>query len=193
MVEILPELCVDLANRKTDSLSSYKVEWTHVHVVKNGPNSELDHYVLGEMCAQAAVGVELQCKREYWAGNDDHVTTRATGINSLTPGKPENLPTNNLNCERYLAKFGYLAAQSAAHSNKLFKAKRIRGDLVLSDAEDSLLVERSMSKMMKILDEMEISWSSKQKELKKERLFENIKKKVSLFLLYFISTVLIGT
>ena len=50
-----------------------------------------------------------------------------------------------------------------------------------------------MSKMMKILDEMEISWSSKQKGLKKERLFENIKKKVSLFLIYFISTVVIGT
>ena len=50
-----------------------------------------------------------------------------------------------------------------------------------------------MNKTMKILDEMEISWSSKQKELKKERLFENIKKKVSLFLIYFISTVVIGT
>ena len=123
----------------------------------------------------------------------EDVTQRATRINSLTSDERENLPTNNLNYERYLAKFGYLAAQSAAHSNKLFKAKRIRGDLVLSDAEDSLLVERSMSKMMKILDEMEISWSSKQKELKKERLFENIKKKVSLFLIYFISTVVIGT
>ena len=123
----------------------------------------------------------------------EDVTQRATRINSPTSDERENLPTNNLNYERYLAKFGYLAAQSAAHSNKLFKAKRIRGDLVLSDAEDSLLVERSMSKMMKILDEMEISWSSKQKELKKERLFENIKKKVSLFLIYFISTVVIGT
>ena len=87
----------------------------------------------------------------------EDVTQRATRINSLTSDERENLPTNNLNYERYLAKFGYLAAQSAAHSNKLFKAKRIRGDLVLSDAEDSLLVERSMSKMMKILDEMEIS------------------------------------
>ena len=116
----------------------------------------------------------------------EDVTQRATRINSPTSDERENLPTNNLNYERYLAKFGYLAAQSAAHSNKLFKAKRIRGDLVLSDAEDSLLVERSMSKMMKILDEMEISWSSKQKELKRERLFENIKKTVSLFLLYFI-------
>ena len=98
-----------------------------------------------------------------------------------------------MSCERHLAKFRYLAAKSAAHSDKLFKAKMIRHDLVLSDAENSLLFERSMSKAIKILDEMEISWSSKQRELKKERLFENIKKKVSLFLLYFISTVLTGT
>ena len=144
------------------------------------------------MCAQAAVGVELQCKREYWAGNDEDVTPRATRINSLTSDERENLPTNNLNCERYLAKFGYLTAKSAAHSNKLFKAKRIHDDLVLTDAEDSFLVERSMNKTVKILDEMQISWLSKQKELKKERLFENIKKKVSFLLLYFISTVLIA-
>ena len=97
-----------------------------------------------------------------------------------------------MNFESSLAKFGYLVTQSALHSNKLFKAKKIHDDLALSDAKDCVLVERPMNKTMKILDEMEISWSSKQKELKKERLFENIKKKVSLFLLYFISTVLIG-
>ena len=190
MVELLPKLCVDLANRKTDSLSSYKVEWTHVHVVKNGPESELDHYLLGEMCAQAAVGVELQCKCEYWAGNDENVTPRATRINSLTSDEPENLPTKNLNCERYLAKCGCLAAQSVAHLNKLFKSKRIRDDLVPSDTEDSRLVERSMNKTMKILDGMEISWSSKQKELKKKRLFENIKKKGKSFsaIFYFNGT-----
>ena len=97
-----------------------------------------------------------------------------------------------MNFESYLAKFGYLAIQSALHSSKLFKAKKINDDLALSDAKDCVLVERFMNKTMKIFDEMEISWSSKQKDLKKERLFENIKKKVSLFLLYFISTVLIG-
>ena len=173
LVELRPKLCVDLANRKTDSLSSYKVEWTHVYVVKNGPKSELDHYLLGEMCAQAAVDVEQQCKREYWTGNDEDVTPCATRINSLTFDERENLLTNNLNCEKYLAKFGYLATQSAVHSNKLFKAKRVRDNLVLSNAEDSLLVEQSMNRSMKFLDEMEISWSSKQKESKKERLFEN--------------------
>ena len=141
MVELLPKLCLDLANRKTDSLSSYKVEWTRVQVVKNCLENELDHYLLGEMCAQAAVGVELQSKGEYRAANDEDVTPRAIQINSLISNELKNLPTNNLNCERYLAKFGYLAAQSAVHSNKLFKAKRIRDDLFISDAEDSLLVE----------------------------------------------------
>ena len=64
LIQLLPKLCADLANPKTDLLSSYKVEWTHVHVIKNFPESELHHYLLGEICAQAAVGVELQCKRE---------------------------------------------------------------------------------------------------------------------------------
>ena len=142
------------------------------------------------MCAQAAVGVELQCKCEYWAGNDENVTPRATRINSLTSDEPENLPTKTLNCERYLAKCGCLAAQSVAHLNKLFKSKRIRDDLVPSDTEHSRLVERSMNKTMKILDGMEISWSSKQKELKKKRLFENIKKKGKSFsaIFYFNGT-----
>ena len=82
------------------------------------------------------------------------------------------------------------AAQSAAHSNKLFKAKRIGDDFVLSDAEDSVLVERSMNKTLKILDEMEESWLSKQKEFKKERLFKNIKKEGKSFsaIFYFNNT-----
>ena len=89
MVKLLPKLCVDLANRKTDSLPSDIVEWTHVHVDKNGPENGRDHYLLGVMCAQAAVGVELQCKREHWAGNGEDVTSRATRITAshLTRGK----------------------------------------------------------------------------------------------------------
>ena len=96
------------------------------------------------------------CNANMSTGNDEDVTPRATRINSLTSDERENLPTNNLNYERYLAKIRYLAAQSEAHSNKLFKTKKIRDNLVLSDAKDSLLDVRSMNKTMKILDEMEI-------------------------------------
>ena len=69
-------------------------------------------------------------------------------------------------------------AQSAAHSNKCFTGKRIRDDLVLSDATDDLEVERSITKTMKPLDEMELSWSEKQKDLKKKHLLKNYDKKL---------------
>ena len=131
------------------------------------------------MCAQAAVGVELQSKGEYRAANDEDVTPRAIQINSLISNELKNLPTNNLNCESYLAKFGYLAAQSAVHSNKLFKAKRIRDDLFISDAEDSLLVEWSMNKTMKIIDEMKISRSSNQRSWKRKDHWEYKKERKS--------------
>ena len=146
LVDILPKLCEDLKNRKTDTLNEYFFEWTHVHVVNNGPETELDHYLLGEMRAQAAIGIELQSKREYWANDDEAVAARATRIHDLTSNERKNLPTNNLNCERYLAKFGYLAAQSALHSNRFFKGKRIRDDLVLSDADQNLIVEKSIKR-----------------------------------------------
>ena len=178
LVDVLPKLCSDLAQRKTDTLSRYKVEWTHVHVVKNGPESELDQFLLEAMCEKAAIGVELQCKREYWSDENDTTATRATKIHLLTPAERANLPTNNLRCERYLAKFGYLAAQSAAHSNKCFTGKRIRDDLVLSDANDDLLVDCSIIKVMKLLDDMELKWSASQKELKKKHLLEGFQKKV---------------
>ena len=103
------------------------------------------------MCKQAAIGVELQCKREYWSESTD--SARETRVNLLTPIERANLPTNNRNCERYLANFGYLASQSAAHSNKLFKGKRIRDDLVLSDSDENLFVEKSIVRTMKLLDE----------------------------------------
>ena len=59
LVDILPQLCQDLANKKLDALTAYHVEWTHVNMKDNGPQSDLDHYLLGEMCIQAARGVEL--------------------------------------------------------------------------------------------------------------------------------------
>ena len=142
-----------------------------MHAVTIGPESRLDNFILGEMCKQAAIGVELQCKREYWSESTD--SARATRVNLLTPAERANLPTNNLNCKRYLAKFGYLASQSAAHSNKLFKGKRIRDDLVLSNSDESLFVEKSIVRTMKLFDDfddMEVSWNAKQKSLKIEKL-----------------------
>ena len=113
---------------KTDSLSSYKVEWTRVHVVKNCLENELDHYLLGEMCAQAAVGVELQSKREHWAANDEDVTPRATQINSLISNELKNLPANNLNCEGIL-----LSLDTLLHNLQCIQINysRLRGSVTI--------------------------------------------------------------
>ena len=128
LIDILPKLCKDLSERKTDTLAEFHVEWTHVKMTDNRPVSDLGHFLLGAMCKQAALGVELQCKREY--RDDDE--TRATPLFRLTEEERAHLPTNNLSAERYLARFGYLDSQSAAHSNRLFKAKKIKDDLMLT-------------------------------------------------------------
>ena len=175
LVETLPKLCHDLKGKKTDTFAAYHVEWTHVKMKDNVPQSDLDHYILGEMCKQAAVRVELQCKREYWSDDSDNL--RATAVNVLTSDQRKNLPSHNLSAERYLGKFGYLASQSAAHSNRQFTAKRIKDDLVLSDEQD-VVVQKSLSVVMKNLDRMEISWSIGQKEKKKEKIKQNLQKKV---------------
>ena len=161
-IDILPKLCKDLSERKTDTLAEFHVEWTHVKMNDNRPISDLDHFLLGVMCKQAALGVELQCKREYW--DDDE--TRATPLFRLTEEERAHLPTNNLSAEKYLARFGYLASQSAGHSNWLFKAKRIKDGLMLT-GESASKVERSVFAVLKALDTMEVKWSERQKEAKK--------------------------
>ena len=110
----------------------------------NRPISDLDHFLLGALCKQVALGVELQCKRENW--DDDE--TRATPLFRLTGEERAHLLTNNLSAERYLARFGYLASQSASHSNRLFKAKMIKDDLMLT-RESASKVERPVFAVLK--------------------------------------------
>ena len=154
LFNILPKLCKDLANKFMDTLAEFGVKWTHVNTGKLLPQSDLNQLILGEMCKQASKGVELQCKREYWGENSE---ARATAIHILTAEERKGLPTNNLNAERYLAKFGYLASQSAQHSNKLFKAKRIKDDLMLIDSNDD--IQKAESKVLKTLQDMEVIWT----------------------------------
>lgn len=132
LVNILPKLFTDLQTKSLNTLAKWSVKWTHVNISKMVPETDLDHLIIGEMCLQAAKGIELQCKREYWG---DDTVRRATELHKLTPEERKNLPTNNINAERYLAKFGYLASKSAQHSNRFFKAKRIRDDLILLDTQ----------------------------------------------------------
>ena len=139
LVDILPKLWIDLIGKKTDTLKDYQVEWTHVNMKNHIPMTDLDNHLLSEMCVDAAIGVEAQCKKEYWC--EDDLGRRATAIHTLTPDERKNIPTNNICCERYLGRFGYLASQSAAHSNRLFKGKRIRDDLMTIAEDDSFKID----------------------------------------------------
>ena len=121
LVSILKKLYEDLKDGKLDTLKDFHVTWTHIDMQKLVPSSPFDHYLLDIMCKNAAEGILMQCGCEYWL--NDKTAPRATQIHELTPEQRENIPTENIESERYLAKFGYLASVSASKSNKFFKAK----------------------------------------------------------------------
>ena len=167
LVELLPKLFNDLSAGNADCLREYRVEWQHVDTKKLEPTSELDILITQKMLKDAASGVQLQCAREYWEATDK---PRVTEIFKLTSEERENLPTENLEPERYMNRVGSLAAQSAAHSNKFFKAKRMRDDLMFSTKpEDFSPEETSWSatkrQIFKRLDAMESEWTSEQRKL----------------------------
>ena len=98
-IKVLPQLFKDLSAHNLKTMQEYTVSWTHV-TSTTSPLSELDCYLLDQMCFKATKGVRLQCSIEYW---DD---TRTTQLHKLQPDQLNNLPTNNLVSERYLAMFG---------------------------------------------------------------------------------------
>lgn len=179
LCKILPKLYEDLCKEDTSTLKDYQVPWTHVNMVNNASSSDLDKHILARMCIDAAKGVKMQCEREYWLEGTEGV--RATQVHKLTAEERKNLPTNNLNTERHLAKFGYLASQSAARSNRFFKAQRIRDDMVFSSTPSTTETEKVSTKVLlqtaKALDVMEKKWTAAQKAKKKEKIKHNIEKR----------------
>ena len=178
LVEMLPKLHRDLLNADMDTLCDYHVDWTHVNMENHTPTTDLDNHLMKQLCLDAAAGVFLQCNREYWTSSATTTEKRAKALHELTPEQRKNLPTNNLCCERYLGRFGYIAAQSAAQSNKNFKGKRIRDDLMtIQETDDQPRIDRAMISVIKELDEMEIVWTEQQKKKQREKLLDNLKKK----------------
>jgi len=119
-----------------------------------------------------STGLELQCAREYWTDNDDD--QRVTAVHKLTPEEQSNIPTENLEAERYLAKFGALASMSARHSNRFFKAKRNRDDLTLNSEHHADNPPDTI--IFASLDIMEQEWNADQKALQKARLQDSLAK-----------------
>lgn len=158
-------------------MTAYHVPWMHVHMSENIPSTELYKYLIQHMCYCAAVGVKQQCSQEYWDEDLDSGAIRTTQIHKLSTDQRAYLSTNNIEAERNLGKFGYLASMSAKRSNKYFKAKRIRDGMMFSKDSDRKEVNRKALKIMNKLDEMEMVWVEEQKEEKLKVLEHKLKKK----------------
>ena len=100
------------------------------------------------MCEHAATGVKMQCVKEYWKESDE---PRATQLHNLKDDDRKNIPTENLTAERYLSEFDQLATASAAKRNRLFKANRIRDDLMFTATAMDDQAKRSPESTKRIL------------------------------------------
>ena len=109
----------------------------------------------------------MQCGREYWGDGQD---ARDTELYKMTDDERKNIPSENLVCETYLEKFGYLASISTARSNQYFKAERIRDDLMFDFVEKKEEdIEKSSCQIMKSFKSMEVIWTTGQEqELKRK-------------------------
>ena len=96
------------------ALEDFHVEWPRTNKKKQTPTTALDAHLLKHVCVDAGAGVEMQCTREYWCESDNPRATQLFNF-KLSEEKLENLPTENLEPERCMAKVGGMAAQSAAH------------------------------------------------------------------------------
>ena len=179
LLPILKNLYEDLNEGKMNTLDKYSVPWTHVNTDKLKPTTPLDHELLEKMCIEAAIGVHLQCSREYWE-EDDECKVRATQLHKLTPEEHECVPTENLKCERYLARFGGLASVSAAKSNRFYKAKSIRDDLMFETKmtnDKKIDVTASTTKIINQLKNMERDWTAIQKQRLRDKIAARVNKR----------------
>ena len=126
------------------------------------------------MYVDAAAGIKLQCGGEYGFGNMDEENPRATQLYKLSKAELKDVPTNNINAERDLAKFSHLAVV-AKFRNKQLTAKGIYNDIVLFQSSQSV-VDSITKKINKVLNNREKNWNVDQKTLQKERIQRKINK-----------------
>ena len=73
-------------------------------IICSPEESNLGKHVIGKMCDKKAVGIHLQCGREY-GFTDYTLKKRATDLPLLSQKELTGLPTNNLITERSLSVF----------------------------------------------------------------------------------------
>ena len=105
LLPVLKQLYEDLKQGKMDTLTKYGVPWTHINMENLKPVTTLNYLILEKMCKEAAKGVHLLCAREYWEYWEEGEEASATAHHKLTEEEQKNFLTENLVCERYLARF----------------------------------------------------------------------------------------
>ena len=165
LVKILPKLYNDLAAANLDTLQEYNVSYSFD---PNVPETTVEKHIINQFCTCAASNLATQPGREYGFGSAE-ASSRATVLHTLSEYDLQYLPTNNLDCERDLAKFNKLAARSAACSNKKFKAKGMHDEMTLYKSE-SVNVDKATYYLSEVLDNCELQWVKQQKIVTKERL-----------------------
>ena len=100
LLKLLPQLHIDLARGKMDTLQKWHVAYRHVRV--EPASSALEHEVLNlkYMCTDASRTVKLQCGRECGFAADDEALPRATQLQLFPEQELAKMPTHNIDTER---------------------------------------------------------------------------------------------
>ena len=74
--------------------------------------------VFSMICADAGAEVKLQCSGEYGFGDMDEEDPRATQLYKFTKAELKDMPTNNKNVTKDVAKFYHLAVAARFRNKK---------------------------------------------------------------------------
>ena len=117
--------------------------------------SAVEKYIFAALCvAAAAADMATQRGREYGHAKEVDTAPRTTDMTSLNPENLADLPTNDLNCERDLARFDKLATKSAACSSRKFSAQGIRDEMSVFK-HISVAVDKRSRNLVGVLDQRE--------------------------------------
>ena len=141
------------------------------------PLSNLERPILQKFFEKAAADLTTQRGREHGFCEVEQ-NPRATDLTKLSKKQLDHLPTNNLDCERYLSKFDYLAKRSASSLAKNFTAKGICDEITLIDV-GNIKIEKVTKSIAKLLYKEEKLWIESQKHLKKKKLKTTWKKPIN--------------
>ena len=143
---------------------------------KQNPNIDFDHYLLKGVFLNAGEGVKMQYAQEHWGdGQEAH----ATELYRMTPDERRNLPSENVVCERYLAKISSLVSISAARSNNFLKAERSWDDSMSDSNKKEKALNNSQTKLSSHWNQWKLSGqNSRRLHLRsKKQIKDNMKKK----------------